>query len=67
MQDEYNKKIAEKRAVIDKLNAYQLFFENLSKNMQRLTLKNKNLKDQIENFEKKEELLRSKVFLDLKL
>lgn len=67
MQTDYGKKMTEKRGVIDKLNAYQLYFENLSKNMHRLSAKNKTLKEQMTKFDKNEELLKTKVFLDLQL
>ena len=67
MQIDYSKKMTEKRNVLDKLNAFHLYFENLSKNMHKLAAKNENIKTQMGKFENKEELLKTKVSLDLQL
>ena len=67
LQNEYVKKLKERKVVMDKLNAYQMYFDNLSKNIHKLDSRNKNLKQELLVYKQNEQILRRKVGLELEL
>ena len=52
---------------MDKLNTYQMYFDNLSKNTHRMTNRNKDLKKELLFYRQNEDILRRKVGLELEL